>query len=56
MELPVDLYNRLSEEDLQILSPDAPLQSESDKVVIDRNEQLLMESGFVTAQYLIKLS
>jgi len=38
MELPIDLYNRLSESDLALLPPDLPLTNDSLIVLQDKNQ------------------
>jgi hypothetical protein len=56
MEVPVDLYNRLSDEDMRILPPDLELPDHSDRVTLPKNESMQMESGLITAHYLLKMA
>ena len=54
MEVPIDLFNRLCEEN--IFSPDSGVpHSDQDIVMIKGNEQQSMEMGICAAHYLIKL-
>ena len=54
MEVPVDLYKRLAEKDLRLL-PEPQKQVKGDRIVLPRQLQVPMESGFIAAQYFIKI-
>lgn len=54
MEVPVDLYKRLSEKDIKLL-PEPPKQTKGDRIVLPKQLQAAMDSGYLAAQYLLKI-
>lgn len=54
MEVPVDLYKRLSEKDLRLL-PELAQPPKGDRVVLPKQLQVPMDSGYLAAQYLLKI-
>ena len=55
MKVPIELFQRLSEDDLDLLTPTNVAFKDHDFVVLKPEGTHVMESGYIIATYMIKL-